>query len=116
MLIAILDYFWLNRWRALRGFFAIYLLFLVGLLVVIVQTRPTYTASMLVSLGVVSGLYLAVLVALFVIVVGVLDVYLRIARRARACGLSIDDYVRSDDYREHVVEVLMRTDKEARWH
>ncbi len=108
------DYFSVNAPRIRREFFTMYLLFLAGTLLVMVQRRSEYHAS-LVTLGILAALFWAAAFALFVIVMSAIDAYQKASRAARSSGLSIDEYVKSAEYGELGREKLKRTDKEVTW-
>jgi hypothetical protein len=113
--IYIRDYFRINLRRAIKTFLVIYACFLIGTLVLLIQSRGTNELHPTVITGVISALFVAVLVGLFVLVVGIVDASRRIVKQARAMGLSVRDYVDSQPYQDQVIELFERTDKEPRW-
>jgi hypothetical protein len=115
VLVAIRDYFRVNLKRTVKALLVIYACFLIGTLVVLIQSRGTTQLHSTVIIGIISALFLAVLVGLFVLVVGLIDASRRIVTQARAAGLSVEEYVNSQPYRDRVVELFERTDKEPRW-
>jgi len=119
MLTIVRDYFFINRSKIFRFFYIPYLLFLAGQIVLMIQKRmiqeqESYNNSMI-AVGIVSAIFLAGAVGLFVFVFGILDACLKGFRLARDAGMSIREYVKSDDYRLHGKSGLKRTDKERKW-
>jgi hypothetical protein len=104
-----------NFKRTIKSFLVIYACFLIGTIVVLIQSRGTNELHSTVLIGIISALFVAVLVGLFVLVVGIIDASRRIGTQARAAGLSVREYVDSQPYRDRVVELFERTDKEPRW-
>jgi hypothetical protein len=115
VLTAILDYFRVNFKRTVKAFLMIYICFLIGTLVLLIQSRGMNELNSTVLMGIISALFLAVLVGLFVLVLGIIDASRRIVKQTRAAGLSVREYVDSEPYRDRVVELFERTDKEPRW-
>ena len=115
MLIYILNYFMINLKRTIKAFITIYICLMIGTLVVLIQSRWTNELHYTMIIGIISALFVAVLVGLFVLVVGIIDASCRTVKQARAAGLSVRDYVDSQPYRDRVVELFERTDKEPRW-
>ncbi|MFZ0605725.1 MAG: hypothetical protein WAN05_30980 [Roseiarcus sp.] len=93
----------------------IYICFMIGTIILLIQSRGEKHPQLTVLIGIISALFVTVLVGLFVLVVGILDASRRIVKQARAGGLSVRGYVDSEHYSDQAVELFERTDEEPRW-
>lgn len=111
----ILDYFILNKIRIMRAYCIIYILFETLQIFVMFRDYHSRGTSFSVLAGTLSAIILAVIVALYVFGVSAADSYFKIRSFAKKMGLSINEYVQTEDYRQHGREKLKRTDAEPRW-
>ncbi|HWY61237.1 MAG TPA: hypothetical protein VNW15_05000 [Rhizomicrobium sp.] len=109
------DYFALNRARVRTAFGVIFFCMSAGQIVLNAQRYPNYGTARVIALDVVSVIFWAIGVALFVILVGALDAYLRARRLSLGTGTSIEEYVKTAAYLEHGRDQLRRTDKPRKW-
>ena len=115
LLPIIVDYFILNRRYLSRAYLTIYSLFQIGLIAVILQTHSDEAPSAIAILCLITGFILALLVATFVIVVAFLDAYFRAGNLIQDAQMPIDEYIRSEQYRNKHREKLRRVDQALRW-
>jgi hypothetical protein len=102
------DYFSLNRATMVRVFCFAYPFFLLGQTAVIVQKWHGDKPLMLLFLGLFSVFGLALFIASFVLLIGVLDACVRGRRLAREARMSLKSYVTSDEYRVTGRQQLIR--------
>jgi hypothetical protein len=102
------DYFRVNRARNRKAFVAIYSPLFFGWLFVRLLQGPTSSPVRVVIDWLVGSLFLAVGVTALIGLLCLLDAYLSVARRARHTGISIGQYLKSDDYARHVEIIFSR--------